>query len=124
MNEQNPYQAPDQVDEALKPGDLVPQTFRQALWQGGKLGFKWGNRAGLVVTGLLIVILSVAVIALVLKKLGSSGWLDSRILLMWLTSLGYSLLFYLIICIGSVFASLVICTVAHVVRMGFGWVRR
>jgi hypothetical protein len=58
MNEQNPYASPNTSAEDLEnQAELPPESLRQASWQGLKLGFKWGNRAGLIVSGLVLLLL-------------------------------------------------------------------
>jgi hypothetical protein len=49
---ENPYATPNLDNDTLR---VVEQTFRQALWQGILVGFKWGSRIalGLCLVGVL-----------------------------------------------------------------------
>lgn len=125
MKTPNPYAPPDLVDEELSKTVVpVPQSFRQALLQGLKLGFKWGNRIGLALCSLnVIFVLFIWVYRFAVSK-NPGSFLISKYWWQLLKFIGMSVGLYFHFCIMSIIIATLICVIVYFLRKASNRLRR
>lgn len=119
MKPPNPYASPATIDdEALKNVVSTPESFRQALLQGVKYGFKWGSVIGL---GLGLFSCAGGVLAWIMTLRMQTKLPSDFSLFHFITM---ALWFYCFCCIIGIVSGMVISFVAYLARKATKIIRR
>ncbi|NLE36722.1 MAG: hypothetical protein GX621_01710 [Pirellulaceae bacterium] len=118
MTEQNPYAAPAPTQEEMTSrSTAMPQTLRAAVWQGVKVGFRWGSRIGLLVMALLFAVLVVAFLGAIWQGLPTPD-------ITWLDIIPTVVVFWGFCSVVGIVAGTIISSAAYLLRKGIAAWRR
>ncbi|HBO44554.1 MAG TPA: hypothetical protein DD670_11590 [Planctomycetaceae bacterium] len=118
MTDQNPYAAPAPTPEELpRPLKPMPQTLRAAVWQGLKVGFKWGTIVAIGLIALAFVIrLVISIMAI---------WQHARMpSVIWLDFVGGAVTIYGVCSVLGTIAGVIISSFAYLLRKGIAALHR